>query len=162
MRIISATATFTRPSDTTAYASGDLIANSTTAGSVTPLTFRVGYGNGFELNRVKIKFNSATPTNAKFKLHLYGSSPTVTNGDNAAWLSTESDYLGAIDIDASLLTFSDSTSGYGIYVNTALTEAPMLTTSVNSIFYGLLTATAAYTPTSAEIFTISLIGQAYV
>lgn len=162
MRIISTSATITRPSDTTAYASGDLIANSTTAGSVTPLTFNVGYGNGFRLNRVKIKFNSTTPTNAKFRLHLYGSSPTVTNGDNGAWLSTESDYLGAVDIDASLLTFSDSTAGYGLYINTALTEAPMLTTNANAIFYGLLTATAAYTPTSAEIFTVSLIGEAYV
>jgi hypothetical protein len=29
-----ASASFTRPADTTAYASGDLVANSTTAGSV--------------------------------------------------------------------------------------------------------------------------------
>jgi hypothetical protein len=32
-------ARFTRPSDTTAYASGDLVANSTTAGSVVPMSF---------------------------------------------------------------------------------------------------------------------------
>lgn len=162
MKIISTSATITRPSDTTAYASGDLIANSTTAGSVTPLTFYVGYGTGFKINRVKVKFNSTTPTNAKFRLHLYGASPTPTNGDNGAWLTTESSYLGAVDIDASALTFSDSTSAYGIYVNTALTETPILDMGINGVLYGLLTATAAYTPTSGEIFTISLIGEAYV
>ena len=32
---------FTRPGDTTPYASGDLVANSTTAGSVVPLTFTI-------------------------------------------------------------------------------------------------------------------------
>ena len=40
------TATLTRPADTTAYASGDLVANSTTAGSVTPLTFNAGASQG--------------------------------------------------------------------------------------------------------------------
>lgn len=159
MRIIETSATFTRPSDTTAYASGDLVANSTTAGSVTPMTFNIGYGNGFKLTRAYVKFNSATVTNAKFRLHLYNSSPTATNGDNGAWLTTESGYQGAIDVDASVLTFSDSTKAYGIYVNTAL-NVPMLM-STNSVLYGLLTATAAYTPTSAEIFIVALLGEAY-
>lgn len=162
MKIISTSSSFTRPSDTTAYASGDLIGNSTTAGSVTPLLFNIGYGQGFKLYRASVSFNSATPTNAKFRLHLYGSSPTVTNGDNGAWLSTLSNYLGAVDVDASGLTFSDSTLAYGIYVNTALTLPMLLTSSVNSQIYGLLAATAAYTPTSAEIFTVSLLGEAYI
>lgn len=162
MKIIQATASFTRPSDTTAYASGDLVANSTTAGSVTPMTFNVGYGQGLKLYRAGVKFNSATPTNAKFKLHLYGSLPTVTNGDNGAWLSTESGYQGSIDIDASALTFSDSTKAFGVYVNTAVGLPMMLVTDVNLRLYGLLAATAAYTPTSAEIFTVSIFGEAYV
>lgn len=161
MRIITTSATFTRPADTTAYTSGDLIANSTTAGSVTPMTFSVGYGTGFKINRASVKFNSATPTNAKFRIHLYTSSPTVTNGDNGAWLSTESGYQGAVDVDASGLTFSDSTRAFGIYVNTALNPSMFISPSVNQIIYGLLTATAAYTPTSAEVFTVDLIGEAY-
>lgn len=162
MKIISTSATITRPADTTAYASGDLIANSVTAGSVTPMIFNIGYGTGFKLSRVKVKFNSATVTNAKFKLHLYSSSPTPTNGDNSAWLTTESGYQGSVDVDASALTFSDSTSAYGVYINTALRETPILDMGINGILYGLLTATAAYTPTSAEVFTVSLIGEAYV
>lgn len=162
MRIINTSASFTRPSDTTAYASGDLVANSTTAGSVTPMTFYIGYGTGLKINRAGVKFNSTTPTNAKFRLHLYTSSPTVTNGDNGAWLSTESGYQGALDIDASTLTFSDSTKAFGIYVNTALNVPMIVSPGVNQVLYGLLTATAAYTPTSAEVFTVNLIGEAYV
>lgn len=162
MRIIDTSSTFTRPADTTAYASGDLIANSTTAGSVVPLSFQLGYGNGFKITRAGVKFNSATPTNAKFRLHLYLSSPTVTNGDNGAWLSTESGYQGAIDIDASTLTFSDSTKAFGIYVNTALNVPMLMTQNLSGLLYGLLTATAAYTPTSAEIFTVNVLGESYV
>lgn len=162
MRIIDTSATFTRPADTTAYTSGDLIANSTTAGSVTPLTFYTGYGTGLKITRAGVKFNSATPTNAKFRLHLYLSSPTVTNGDNGVWLTTESGYQGAIDIDASALTFSDSTKAFGIYVNTALNVPLLMVQGVNGTIYGLLTATAAYTPTSAEVFTVNLIGESYV
>lgn len=162
MKIITTSANFTRPADTTAYTIGDLVANSVTAGSVVPMTFYVGYGTGFKLSRVKVKFNSAVVTNAKFKLHIYNASPTCTNGDNGAWLTTESGYQGSIDVDATALTFSDNTSAYGIYINTALRETPILDTGVNGILYGLLTATAAYTPTSAEIFTVSLSGEAYV
>lgn len=161
MRITSTSANFTRPADTTAYASGDLVANSVTAGSVVPMTFNIGYGGALLVYRAKVLFNSATPTNAKFRLHLYNSSPTPTNGDNGAWLTTESGYQGAIDIDASTLTFSDSTSGFGMYLLSSVTEPLYAIADVNYKLYGLLTATAAYTPTSAEVFTVTLIGEAY-
>lgn len=162
MKIIDASATFTRPADTTAYTSGDLIANSTTAGSVTPMTFNIGYGQAFKIYQARVKYNSATNTNGKFLIHLYSSLPTVTNGDNGAWLSIEAGYLGNIAIDSTLQTFSDNSKGIGTYVNTSL-EVPLLVLGdVNNRIYGLLAATAAYTPTSAEVFVVNLIGEAYV
>src|SRR5688572_29350805 len=39
--LVAASATFNRPADTTAYSIGDLVANNTAAGSVTPLSFTV-------------------------------------------------------------------------------------------------------------------------
>lgn len=162
MKIINTSANFTRPADTTAYANGDLIANSVTAGSVTPMTFNIGYGQAFKIYLATVSFNSAVVTNAKFLIHLYSSLPTVTNGDNGAWLSTNSGYLGNIAVDATAQTFSDSSRGIGTYVNTALEVPLMVIADVNNRIYGLLAATAAYTPTSAEIFTVSLIGESYV
>lgn len=159
-RAYQATASFTRPSDTTAYANGDVVANSTTAASVTPLTFPCPT-NGATIERVRIVLSDATPTNAKFKLHLYASSPTVANshGDNASWLTSSSDYLGiTAEVDCSGQTFSDKVTGLA-YANTAdipLTVGPISGTAI----YGILTATAAYTPTSAEVITVTLLGQA--
>lgn len=162
MQIFDVSATFTRPADTTAYSISDLVANSVTAGSVVPMTFVIAGGRSVKIYRAGIKFNSATVTNAKFKLHLYNSSPTCTNGDNGAWLTTESGYQDNIAIDCTTNTFSDNSKGFGTYVNTAL-EVPMLCqTNFNQQIFGLLQATAAYTPTSAEVFTVNLIGESYV
>lgn len=162
MQLITTSTTFTRPADTTAYTTNDLVANSVTAGSVVPMTFTIPYGRGLKLWRSAVTINSATVTNAKFRLHLYGASPTVTNGDNGAWLSTNSSYLGFIDNDATGQTFSDSSTGYGVYVNNSVFAPMLLIGSVNRQVYGLLQATAAYTPTSAEVFTVTLLGEAYV
>ena len=41
MLIMSPGASFTRPNNGTAYTSGQLVANSTTAGSIIPLSFKV-------------------------------------------------------------------------------------------------------------------------
>lgn len=159
-RAYQQTATFTRPSDTTAYASGDVVANSTTAASVTPLAFEVPL-TGVALERVRITLSDATATNAKFKLHLYASSPTLStsHGDNAAWLTTSSDYLGiTAEVDCSTQTFADKVTGVA-YVNTADMPQTVVPISGTKI-YGVLTATAAYTPTSAEVITVTLMGQA--
>lgn len=155
MAIVIASANFTRPSDTTAYANADLVANSTTAGSVVPMAFNIP-SLGAKLWRASINFDSATPTNATFRLHLYSSSPTVTNGDNGAWLTTNSGYQGFILIDASTLTFSDTTTGYNAQLTAPLFVAPSASTGK---LYGLLAATAAYTPASAEVFTVTVYGE---
>lgn len=162
MKIIEVVSSFTRPADTTAYTANDLVANSVTAGSVVPMSFNIGYGQALKVSQAKIKFNSATNTNGKFLIHVYGASPTCTNGDNGAWLTTESSYCGNIAIDCTGQTFSDNSKGIGTYVNTSLEVPLMILGDNNWKFYGLLQATAAYTPTSAEIFTVSLIGEAYL
>jgi len=162
MQIITCSANFTRPNDTTAYASGDLIADSTTAGSVTPMTFSVPYGQGLKVWRAGILKSGATATNASFRLHLYKDSPTVTNGDNGAWLSIVAGYQGFIDIVSSGQTFSDDNAGFGVYVNNSV-FAPMLSLlDKDRKLYGLLEARAAYTPAAQEVFTVTLIGEAYV
>ena len=63
MQIWNPAASFARPNDTTAYASGDLVANATSAGAVTPLAFALG-GNampgGTRITRVRLQKSGTT------------------------------------------------------------------------------------------------------
>jgi hypothetical protein len=71
--LIERVASFTRPADTTTYASGDLVANNTTAGSVVPLTFTAvtrSAGDSVRIERARINTSNALLTNASFRLHL--------------------------------------------------------------------------------------------
>jgi hypothetical protein len=97
-------ASFTRPADTTAYASGDLVANSTTVGSVVPLTFaRVtkGSGQSSQIRRIGITKTGTSITNTTVRVHLFSVLPTLaTNGDNGAiTIATgAAGYLGQVDV----------------------------------------------------------------
>lgn len=146
---------FTRPSDTTAYADNDLVANSTTAGSVVPLSFNVGRG-GLKIVGARIqKSDESDVANATFTLHLFGSSPTVANGDNGAISHSLSDKFGSIsfaimtaatDEGYSIANGGDSILPDGLHWYTA-----------NGRIYGLIQAEAAYSPASAEVFAVTLL-----
>ena len=148
-------ATVTRPADTTAYASGDLVANSTTALSVTPMSFTVSAssGGGTSIFKMRMSKTGTGVTNAAFRLHLFGVSPTVTNGDNGAFLPSQAaNYLGALDVP-SMTAFSDGAVGNGFpMIGSAILYKP----SSGTVIYGLLEARGAYTPASAEVFTCTL------
>jgi len=162
MKIIEAVANFTRPSDTTAYTSGDLVANNTTAGSVAPLTFSISYGRGFKLQRVTLLKTSTTVTDAQFRLHLYKDSPTVAGGDNAAWSSIVAGYLGYIDIDGQTPAFTDDAMASGVPISNSVYAPMSILTDVDQKLYGLLEARDTYGPASAEVFTVTLLGESYV
>jgi hypothetical protein len=147
-------ANFTRPADTAAYASGDLVANSTTAGSVAALTFaNIGRiaGAGGMIRRARLRKSGTGITNASFRLHLYSAAPaTIANGDNGAWLTDGvANYMGSLDITCDR-AFSDGAAGIGI--PTAGSEINFTSQTV----YGLLEARGAYTPISTESFDINL------
>lgn len=148
------TANFTRPNDTTAYASGDLVANSTTAGSVTPLTYTsaASFFGQFYIRRARLKKSGTSVTNASFRVHFYGASPTCANGDNAAWSTTESTYYGAADVTVDQ-AFSNGAKGVG--APNSGTEIPVEFTQ-GSAFYCLIEARGSYTPAAQEVFTLEL------
>jgi len=146
-------ANFTRPANTTAYASADLVANNTTAGSVTPLSWTVGRSSPGRcwITAARLKKSNTSTTNASFRLHLFTSSPTVTNGDNGVFTLNEQNHIGTIDLTA-LFAFSDSALAYG-----AANYGPIaVDLSGSQTLYGLLEARAAYTPGSSEVFTVNL------
>jgi hypothetical protein len=143
---------FTRPANTTAYASGDLVANSTTASAVIPMPFKIGDKmRGGLIRRVRLRKSGTSITNAQFRLHLYRSgSITCANGDNGAWSTNRSlDYAGAFDVTCDRV-FTDGAVGNGI---------PLLGSEIGfnaDTYFGLLEARAAYTPVSAEVFDLEL------
>lgn len=153
--IAVASANFTRPADTTAYAAGDLVANHTTAGSVVPMTFAVARAadKGFMVRRGRMKKSSTGTTNASFRLHLYKQAPVPSNGDNGAWLTDEKNYLGAIDLALDRV-FTDAANGIGVPVSGSEIAGVPDSGTVN--IYGLVEARAGYAPGNAEVFTVAL------
>ena len=153
-------ANFTRPNDTTAYAVGDLVANNTVANSVTPLSWtaaRIAAGS-FLVRKVRLKKSGTSTTNASFRLHLYTSSPTQTGGagantgDNAAWSTTHSGYVGSLDVTVDK-AFTDAAAGNGFPLTGSEISVALAS---GQTLYGLLEARAAYTPTASEVFTVDL------
>ncbi len=143
-------ASFSRPADTTAYASGDLVANSATAGSVTPLTIAnatAGAGYSASVKRVCLRKSDSSATNASFRVHLFTVSPTVGGGDNAAIsIATGSaGYRGSVDV-TSMQAITDGAFGF----------ASADIAVKNQTLYALLEARGAYTPASGETFYLSL------
>lgn len=156
--IARVSATFTRPNDTTQYASGDLVANNTVASSVTPMTFAISRasGKGGMVRRARIRKTGTGLTSAQFRIHLYSASPTQTGGggagtgDNAVWSTDQSaTYAGAIDVTVDK-AFTDGSAGNGI---------PVVGSEINFVsdtYYALLEARGTYSPAAQEQFTVEL------
>lgn len=141
-------ATFTRPTDTTAYVAGDLVANSVTAGSVVPLSLSVGRFTGAtgRIKQVRLSKSTATLTNAVFKVHFYTVSPTPANGDNAAWSTDQAaTYIGSVGVTMDR-AFTDGTFG--------LSDTDLGYVAVAQTIYALIEAGAGYGPGNAEVFVL--------
>src|ERR1017187_8131102 len=94
-------ASFTRPANTTAYASGYLVANATVVGNVVPLSWNVARyaGGSASIGRARMRKSNTTNTYGTFRLHLYNQIPTPSNGDGAAWLTQSAGYVGSFLFD---------------------------------------------------------------
>lgn len=145
-------ATTTRPNDTTTYAAGDLWANNTSAGSVTYPTIAAAIGNDVpgSILRVRLKKSGTVTTLATFRVHLYNVLPSVTNGDNGAWLSTHAGWLGMFDVPV-IEAFSDATAGIGSpYTGSSVNFAPV--SGTQNLYY-LIEVRQAYVPVANEVLT---------
>jgi hypothetical protein len=140
---------------------GDLIANSGTAGSVTPMQFTVARAvdKAFSIRRLRLKKTGTSLTGASFRLHLFRSSPVVTVGDNGVFANgnvlacNEANYMGYFDITMDR-QFSDMAKGFGVpNVGSEITGDPFTGTQ---LIYGLLEARGTYTPANSEVFTAVL------
>lgn len=155
IKVVTGT-TITRPADTTAYAAGDIVASSTTAATVNaaPTTAAVAKAvdQEFTLLKCRLRKTGTSLTSAIFRVHCHSAAITVTNGDNGAWLTTESSYIGSFDVTCEV-AFSNAAMGVGV---------PMRGSSINGLpasgtqnIHFTIEARAAYTPVSGEVFTVS-------
>ena len=156
--IITPSHTITRPADTNAYTAGDLIANSTTAGSVVPMRFGVSglanAGRGL-VKAARLLKSATTTTDAQFRVWLFTASPTVTNGDNGALaVATAATIMRALAID--MQTTALAMGGGHLQYAAFSPEVCFDLGSETRAIYGLLEATDGYVPASAETFTVTL------
>jgi hypothetical protein len=153
--IINPSNSFTRPANTTAYASGQLVANSVTAGSVVPLTWtasRVATGN-FRVTRARMSLSSKSVTNTNFRLHLFNLTTGVSNGDGASFVpSLAADEVCEMDITVALAG-ADVSMGYGASNQGVACDVAL---GSGSSLFGLIEARAAYTPASGETVLVVL------
>lgn len=164
MIINSATATFTRPVNTTEYAVGDLVANSTDAGEVLPLEFNdllfQNYGEGYI---VKAKLSTSQTTfNGILRLHLFKVAPAVV-ADNAAYplLSAEQvNYIGNIDFISFFTGGSGSEAAVSVIKDERLALKLASDTGASAL-YGLLETRAVFTPASGQTFTVEITTDGY-
>lgn len=156
-RVVSAS--FTRPADTTTYASGDVVCNSTSA--PVPLTFaRATVTQGPKSSTIKqvIVVDSANQTTKlDGELWLFDTTVALDN-DNAAFTPTDAELATLLGVVALGTPFvGDATSGAGgnaVYVKSV--SIPVETKAADNAIYGVLVARNAYVPVSAESFTIRL------
>lgn len=166
MKLNTSTVTLTRPANTDAYAAKDLIANSTTVGQVTPLTFsnlaNTRAGTGY-ITKAILWVDGATFT-APIRLHLFKEAPSVASlADNAQYPLTfaESDkYIGYIDFVLFTAAGTGSDVSFAEIDDIRMAVESDDLTGSNPI-YGLLVAQGAFTPTSGQRFKVVLSCDAY-
>jgi len=105
------------------------------------------------VKRAKIKKSTNVTTSAQFRLHLYTTSPTASNGDNGAWLTTESGYIGSLDVTVDKAFSDPASNGVGVPMSGTGTEVELPGGQDVTVF-GLLEARAGYTPGAQEVFTV--------
>lgn len=156
------TAVFTRPSDTTQYAAGDVVGPVTTPAVQSFAGAARFNGGGGKIVEILLTSDLETITTATFRLHFFNTTLTPA-ADNAAFtgLSTNpSTYLGYIDPPI-LVTQAGGTLGQirvapGTSATGGLPFAFVCAAGDTGI-YMVITALGTYTPKSAGIIRTSIV-----
>lgn len=147
----------TRTADTNAYAAGDVIGSSTSSGGAVLTLTNIGSHGGpsqvmITTSKFAINLSSVISGMSNFRLHFYSSSPGSALADNAAWDLPSGDrsaYMGYIDLGTPV------DLGSTLYVQTTSQNFQMYEPAGGTI-YAYLQTIGAYTPSSADVFKITL------
>lgn len=154
-------ATFTRPADTTAYAAGDVVADSTSAPTIMRFKGAArGKATPSIIQHAVLVDSASVATKPDLELWLFDTTITMDN-DNAAFTPTDAELLtlvGVIDFATGDFKVGDATVGAG---GNSICEAsnlglPFNTTKDDNDLFGVLVVRNAYVPVSGEVFTVRL------
>jgi len=154
--VANPSSTLTTVANTTAYSAGDLLANNSTAGSVTPPSLTVGRvaASQVKLNRFRLRSAGTNLSGVNILVDLWSSAPTFTNGDNGAYAVATS---GAGAYWLGQLTFAMQQLGDAGVAAAVLPDGPMLlklAAGVTDIYWSAQIL-SALSKTSAQAFTLT-------
>lgn len=166
--LATVSASMVRPSDAVAYAVGDLVANSTTAGAVVPVELTGamrGTGEAIRIERVRLRKSGPALTNAAFRVHLFRKAPTVSVGDNAAFnaagvlaLADIDGHVGHADVTMDLAAAAGA-RGVGLpSTGAGITCETSGAVGHETSLWAVIEARAAYAPVSGETFVLTIEG----
>jgi hypothetical protein len=152
--ITNPTSVLTRPANTTAYVANQLIASSTTAGSVVVPSFAIATSaGGAVLSRVRLLSNVTSGWDGvSVTVRLWTAAPTYTNGDGGAYAVA----TGAAGWIASFLIALSQYGDGAISASqlTAANEMAIKLASGTTIYWDMQIMGAA-TPISGQTFTLT-------
>lgn len=148
------TASKTRPADTNAYAIGDVINESASAGTNWTFSSIGPSGGKILITYVALEIDLAAVISgmASFRVHLFDAAPTAIN-DNAAFSVATGDrtkYLGYLEVS------TPEDLGATLWVQNDTVRLPVKLASASTSLYGMLETRAAYTPSSGDVFTVHI------
>jgi hypothetical protein len=148
---VSATATLTRPADTTAYTAGDAMTDSTETPTILTLDFGTSVkGSMLEVSRVEIVSKASPATLLTCSLLLSPVTFAGTN-DNAALAITEASLVAGMVV-VPVSSGLDCGTPALLYANSL--SLPIKLAAASSTLYAALVATNAYAAASAETFKV--------
>jgi len=149
----------TRPADTNAYTAGDAVSGSTTAGVCIEIQAGRKRGSSGLITSVQVIDSANQATKADLELWLF-TAGLATHNDNAAFAPTDAeltDRVGIVDLGS---TPDEGLATVGAGGNCAYQETnvniPFRCAEDDRNLYGALVVRNAYTPVSAETFTVIL------
>lgn len=158
-------ASFTRPSDTTAYAAGDVVGPVTTPACQAFPGAAVGNGGSGQILGAFLETDIATVTNGTFRVHVWNTT-LVPAADNSP-LITQHAQIGYFQgsFDFNILVAENASAAASVAQLRASFDVdnglPMnyVCAAGDSGLYVVITALAAFTPKSAGVFNLSLLVQ---
>lgn len=156
-------ATFTRPADTTAYAAGDVVGPVTTPAMQTLTGCAAFNGGSGRIVDVMLECNLATITNGSFRIHFFNAihTPAADNAALASLHANADEYQGYCDVVLVAMGGAGVGRNSGKVVSAEPTlPIPFVCASTDDDLYVVIEALGAYTPSSGEVFRLSVVVEA--